>query len=146
MIEWLDEPYPTPSLLPKDKNLRAQVRAFAQSIACDIHPLQNLRVLQFLKGELQLGQEQADQWCRQWISNGLSACEALLARSDKRYTFCFGDQPGFADICLIPQVYSARRFKVDLSAMPYICSIFEICESLPAFQQARPAAQPDAEE
>lgn len=146
IIEWLDETYPEPPLLPADPMLRAKTRGFAQIIACDIHPLQNLRVLDYLR--TQYGQDQGgtDAWCQRWIGDGLAACEALLARAGRRGDFCFGTTPGIADICLVPQIYSAKRFGADLSAMPRLMEIFAACEALPAFADARPAVQPDAEE
>jgi maleylpyruvate isomerase len=145
IIEWLDETYSEPPLLPDDKDLRAQVRAFAQIVACDIHPLQNLRVLQYLKEEL--GQDQAglDRWCRRWIGDGLAACEVLLARRSPRGAYCFGDTPGLADICLVPQVFSAERFGVDLKDMPNIRRIHAACSALAPFADAHPSQQPDAE-
>ena len=145
IIEWLDETHPEPALLPKDVNLRAKVRAFAQIIACEIHPLQNLRVLQYLKTELGQGQEEADAWCQRWIGEGLAACEAMLVKEGMSGRFCFGDEPTLADICLVPQVFSAARFKVDLTDMPRIREIHAACEALPAFADAHPARQPDTE-
>ena len=146
IIEWLDETYPEPSLIPADKDIRAKVRAFSQIIACDIHPLQNLRVLQYIKGEYGQDQAAADAWCQRWIGDGLAACEAMLQSSDKHCDFCFGETPGLADICLVPQVYSAHRFGVDMSAMPRLSHVFEACEAMPAFADARPSVQPDAED
>ena len=145
IIEWLEETHPEPPLLPKHSDLRARVRAFAQVIACDIHPLQNLRVLQYLKTELGHDQDTADAWCRRWIGDGLAACEALLADSDHGDPYCFGKAPGLADLCLVPQVFNAKRFGVDLSAMPRVRAVHEACEALPAFADAHPARQPDFE-
>jgi maleylacetoacetate isomerase len=145
IIEWLDEVYPEPRLLPGNPLLRAQIRAFAEVIACDIHPLQNLRVLQYLKNELGHDQTDVNQWCQRWIGDGLAACEALLARNGTTGEFCFGGTPTLADICLVPQVYSAKRFGVDLRKMPRIQTIFATCEALEAFQDARPENQPDAD-
>lgn len=145
IIEWLDEQRPEPPLLPADPFQRAKVRAFAQIIACDIHPLQNLRVLQYLREELGQDQSGLDRWCQRWIADGLTACEALLQDTAPDGDFAFGDQPGLADICLVPQVYSARRFGVDLAAMPRVQAVFNACEALEAFQNARPDNQPDAE-
>lgn len=145
IIEWLDETWTAPALLPADKDLRARVRAFAQTIACDIHPLQNLRVLAYLKEELGQSQDAVDAWCRRWLGDGLAACEALLAREQVRGDFCFGDAPGLADICLVPQVFSAIRFGVDLTNLPRLRAIQAACEALPAFADARPERQPDAE-
>lgn len=144
IIEWLDETQPGMKLLPDDANLRAEVRAFSQIIACDIHPLQNLRVLDYLKNSFAADQAALDAWCGRWISEGLGACEALLA-TRKESAFCFGDQPTLADVCLVPQVFSAARFGVDLTAMPRVRAIAETCEALPAFAQAHPRQQPDWE-
>ncbi len=144
IIEWLDETQTGPKLLPQEANLRAEVRAFAQAIACDIHPLQNLRVLDYLKAKFGADQAALDQWCQRWITDGLAACEALLARRATT-AFCFGDTPTLADICLVPQVFSASRFGVDLSAMPRLRAIHATCEALPAFAAAHPKAQPDWE-
>lgn len=144
IIEWLDETHPEPPLLPVDAGERAQVRAFSQVIACDIHPLQNLRVLDYLKAEFGADQAACDAWCARWITDGLTACEALLA--DRPETpFCFGDTPGLADICLVPQVFSAARFGADLTDMPRLRAIAETCNALPAFADAHPKRQPDAE-
>lgn len=144
IIEWLDETQPGPKLLPGDAQLRAEVRAFAQVIACDIHPLQNLRVLDYLKAEFGADQAALDAWCGRWITDGLAACEGLLARRPVT-PFCFGETPSLADICLIPQVFSAGRFGVSLEAMPRIRAIAETCEALPAFAAAHPKNQPDRE-
>jgi maleylacetoacetate isomerase len=142
IIEYLDEIHPEPPLLPGDAERRAKIRAFALAIACDIHPLNNLRVLNYLKGPLQQGQAAVDAWYRHWVESGLAACEALLPAPAGR--FCFGDLPTLADICLVPQVYNARRFKCDLSAMPRLVAIDEACRGLPSFAKAAPEAQPDA--
>lgn len=145
IIEWLDETFPEKArLIPEDKDLRAKVRAFSQAIACDIHPLQNLRVLDYLKSEFGADQAALDRWCGRWIGDGLAACEALLAQQPAS-AFCFGDTPSLADICLIPQVFSAHRFGVDISAMPRISKIAEAADALPAFANAHPRNQPDAE-
>lgn len=144
IIEWLDETQPGPKLLPEEANLRAEVRAFAQVIACDVHPLQNLRVLDYLKAEFGADQAALDAWCGRWITDGLVACEALLARRAPT-TFCFGESPTLADICLIPQVFSAGRFGVSLEAMPRLRAVAAACEALPAFAAAAPKAQPDWE-
>lgn len=144
ILEWLDETHPTPPLLPADPATRAAVRAFCAVIACEIHPLQNLRVLQYLDTEFGAGQPQKDAWCQRWIGDGLTACEALLARRPET-TFAFGDSPGMAEVYLIPQLFSAQRFKVDLSALPRLRRIQAACEALPAFAAAQPSRQPDAE-
>jgi maleylpyruvate isomerase len=142
IIEYLDETFPEPQLLPGSAELRARIRAFALAIACDVHPINNLRVLNYLKGPL--GQEQAavDAWYRHWVETGLAACERLLPADTTR--FCFSDGPTLADICLVPQVYNARRFKCDLSAVPRLVAIDAAACALPAFARAAPEAQPDA--
>lgn len=145
IIEWLEEVYPEPALLPRDPFERAGVRALALSIACDIHPLQNLRVLTHLKSEF--GQDQAglDAWCRRWIESGLAAFEAQLNASGRSGDFCFGDEPGLADVCLIPQVFSAARFGADIAAFTTIRRIVAHAEAHPAFFAAHPSRQPDTE-
>jgi maleylpyruvate isomerase len=142
IIEYLEEIHPEPPLLPEDAERRAKIRAFALAIACDIHPINNLRVLNHLKGPLQQGQAAVDAWYRHWVETGLAACEALLPAAAGR--FCFGDQPTLADACLVPQLYNARRFNCDLAAMPRLLAIDEACRALPAFAKAAPEAQPDA--
>jgi len=142
IIEYLDEIQPEPLLLPGDAESRAKVRAFALAIACDIHPLNNLRVLEYLKGPLQQGQAAVDAWYRHWVETGLAACHALLPAAHGR--FCFGDRPTLADACLVPQLYNARRFNCDLSAVPRLLVIDEACRALPAFANAAPEVQPDA--
>lgn len=142
IMEYLDEVHPKPALLPGDAEQRAKIRAFALAIACDIHPLNNLRVLSYLKAPLGHDQAAVDTWYRYWVETGLAACEALLPSGEIR--FCFGDQPTLADACLVPQVYNARRFKADLTTMPRLAAIDKACCELPAFAQAAPEAQPDA--
>ncbi len=145
ILEWLDETQPEPPFLPADPTARARVRAFALSIACDIHPLQNLRVLQYLAGPLAQPQEAVDAWCRHWVADGLAACEGLLAQAASPGPYAFGPIPGLADICLVPQVFSAQRFGVDLTPMPRVRAVAEACNALPAFADAAPARQPDFE-
>jgi len=145
IIEWLDEIHPHPPLLPSNVDERAWVRAFAQSIACDIHPLQNLRVLDYLKAELGQDQHAADLWCRRWIGDGLKACEALLERRPFRGPFANGDRPGLADICLIPQLFSADRFGIEISELKHLNAVRAACEELEAFAAAHPSRQPDSE-
>lgn len=144
-IEWLDETHPEPPFLPADPLERARVRAFAQVIACDIHPLQNLRVLRYLKNTF--GQEQAalDAWARHWNAEGLASCEALLL-GRRETPFAFGERPGLAEICLVPQMGAAERFGLDLAPYPRLARIRAACEVLPAFADAVPARQPDAPE
>lgn len=145
ILEWLDETHPEPPLLPGDANHRAAIRAFAQIIACDIHPLQNLRVLDYLRGEYGQDQDGVNRWCQRWIGEGLAACESILAERGGKGPFCFGEAPTLADICLVPQVFSAHRFGVDLDPMPRVRDIHRICNELPAFAAAHPANQPDHE-
>jgi maleylpyruvate isomerase len=142
ILEYLDEVHPKPPLLPGDALQRARIRAFALAIACDIHPINNLRVLRYLKGPLKQEQAAIDVWYRHWVETGLAACEALLPPGQTR--FCFGDQPTLADCCLVPQVYNARRLQSDLSRLPRIVAIDEACRALPAFGRAAPEAQADA--
>ena len=144
IIEWLDETHPEPPLLPADPIRRAGARAFAQVIACDIHPLQNLRVLVCLRESFHADQPALDAWCQRWIGDGLAACEALLARQPAA-AFPFGDRPGLAEICLIPQMASADRFGLDLAPFPRLRRLREACEALPAFADAHAARQPDAD-
>ncbi|MEM8579749.1 MAG: maleylacetoacetate isomerase [Pseudomonadota bacterium] len=145
IIEWLDETQPGLAFLPPDPAAKAQVRAFAQMIACDIHPLQNLRVLQYLGNEFDADQSAKDAWCQQWIGDGLAACESVLARQKDPSEFCFGNAPGLADICLVPQMFSAARFGVDTSKMPRLNAVYSACQNLPAFADAAPSKQPDSE-
>ena|SRR5262245_12881285 len=142
IIEYLDEIQPEPRLLPGNAASRANIRAFALAIACDIHPLNNLRVLNYLKGPMRQEQAIVDLWYRHWVETGLAACESLLPQRDNR--FCFGDQPTLADACLIPQFYNARRLKCDLAQMPRLVAIDATARTVPAFATAAPEAQPDA--
>ncbi|MBA4490702.1 maleylacetoacetate isomerase [Paracoccus sp. S1E-3] len=143
IIEWLDETHPAPPLLPTDAEARAHVRAFAQIIGCDIHPLQNLRVLKYLKAQYGLDQDGLDAWCRNWIEPGLGACEAMAAAQTHGGAFAFGDGPGLAEILLVPQMFSAERFHLDLTPFPRLNAIRAAAEALPAFAEAHPARQPD---
>ncbi|MFG1342427.1 maleylacetoacetate isomerase [Xanthobacter autotrophicus] len=145
IIEWLDETYPEPALLPKDAFVRAEVRAFAQAIACDIHPLNNLRVLAYLKSPLGHSQDEVDAWYRHWCDEGLAPLERIAAARSDRGAFSFGDLPSLADICLVPQLANARRFGCDLTRYPRLGDIEAACNALPAFAAARPELQPDAE-
>lgn len=145
ILEYLEEIRPQPALLPADASGRARVRALAQAIACDIHPLNNLRVLRYLVKEMGVSEEKKDQWYRHWVEEGLQALEALLAGSPATGRFCHGDVPTMADICLVPQVANARRFKCDLSACPTVEQIDAECRKLDAFARAAPDKQPDAE-
>lgn len=148
IIEYLDETHPTPRLLPADAVARAQVRALAQSIACEIHPLNNLRVLRYLVRDLHLDEEAKNTWYRHWCREGLQAFErqlVALRAGQPGARYCFGDQPTLADCCLVPQIFNAQRFKVDLSGLPLTMAAFEACAQLPAVQQAHPSACPDHE-
>jgi maleylpyruvate isomerase len=144
IIEWLEECYPEPPLLPASADERARVRALAAVIGCDIHPLNNRRVLEHLRHVLSVPEDRVTQWCRTWIDSGFAALEALLASDAARGRFCFGDTPTMADIYLVPQVESARRFQVDLSRYPTIMAIAAECDTLDAFHRAKPSLQPDA--
>ena len=145
IIEYLDEIHPLPPLLPASAEDRARVRALAQTIACDIHPVNNLRVLQYLGKHFAATQEQKDAWYRHWVNAGLLAVEQLLSAHPATGAFCHGDAPTLADCCLVPQVFNARRFDCPLDALPTLQRIVAACEALPAFCNAAPAMQPDAE-
>jgi maleylpyruvate isomerase len=145
ILEYLDERYPLPPLLPTSIESRAKARQLALTIACDIHPLNNLRVLKYLTGKMGLSDEAKVEWITHWIQLGFEALEAELTRSASRGAYCVGDQPTIADCCLVPQVFNAQRFHVDLSVFPTLLAIHRACEALPAFQAAHPARQPDAE-
>lgn len=145
IIEWLEERYPTPPLLPADASLRAQVRALAALVGCDIHPLNNRRVLEYLRKTLGCDEAAVQAWCATWIRAGFDALEALLAGSERRGAFCYGDTPTLADVYLVPQVESARRFRIALDAYPNIVAIDRACGELDAFRRAAPAVQPDAQ-
>ena len=144
IIEWLEERHPSPALLPTDPEQRAHVRALAAIVGCDVHPLNNRRVLEHLRHQLKADEATINAWCATWIEAGFDALEALLAADSTRGSFCFGGQPGLADVYLVPQVESARRFKVDMARWPLIAAVDAACMQLPAFQQAAPMQQPDA--
>ena len=144
IIEWLEERYPTPPLLPTDVIDRARVRALAAVVGCDIHPLNNRRVLEYLRHTLACDEAAVLAWCSTWINAGFEALEQLLAADPHRGSFCFGGQPGLADAYLVAQVESARRFKVDLTLFPNIAAIDAACGELEAFKRSAPAVQPDA--
>lgn len=141
IIEWLDEAYPEPALLPADRDGRARVRALAALIACDIHPINNLRVLGYLQNELGLDEATRNTWYRHWVTEGLASLETLLVQGGSG-DFCHGDRPGLADLHLVPQVFNALRYDVDLGPYPTIRRIDAACRALPAFAAAAPAQQP----
>jgi maleylacetoacetate isomerase len=143
IMEYLDEKQPKPPLLPGDAKERARVRSLADLVACEIHPLNNLRVLQHLKRALNQSEEQVNAWYRHWIADGLAKLEAELVSSKSR--FCFGDSPTMADCCLVPQIFNAKRYNCDLAPYPVTTRVFEQCMKLDAFDRAQPARQPDAE-
>lgn len=143
ICEYLDEAYPdTVQLLPADPVLRARVRAVAQAIACDIHPVNNLRILNYLKNELAAPDDVRNAWYRHWVAEGFAALEQQLAASAGQY--CFGDSITLADACLLPQVFNAQRFQVDMAALPLLSRLAANLEALPAFADAHPSRQPDA--
>lgn len=144
IIDWLEETYPEPPLLPANALGRARVRSVALAIACDIHPINNLRVLNYLTNTLGVSDEQKNGWYRYWIDTGFEALERRLAREPGTGRFCHGDAPTLADICLVPQVANARRYKMDLAPYPTITRIDAACQALPAFAAAVPERQPDA--
>ena len=145
IMEYLDETHPTPPLLPADPAARNRVRSLALIIACEIHPLNNTRVLNYLTGRLGVSEEQKLEWYHHWVKTGFAALEKRLADEPATGRFCHGDAPGFADCVLVPQVANARRFKVDLCAFPTIVRINDACVELEAFKQAAPERQPDAQ-
>ena len=145
IIEYLDEKFPAIRLLPDSLQGRARVRQLTLAIACDVHPLQNLRVLKYLTGKLGLTEETKAEWIKNWLELGLTALEADLARAPTRGKFCFGDTPTMADCALVPQLFSATRFNIDTQAYPTLRSIYEACEALPEIAAAHPARQPDSE-
>jgi maleylacetoacetate isomerase len=144
ILEYLEEAYRDVSLLPADGLARARVRSFCLSIICDIHPLDNLRVLQYLKGPLKTNDEQFDAWYAHWIHEGYRSAEQFAKEHSSEGRFVFGDGPSLADVCLIPQTYNAQRFNVPLDEFPTLVSIVDACNELPAFRAALPEAQPDA--
>jgi len=144
IIEWLEERYPTPALLPADADQRAHVRALAALIGCDVHPLNNRRVLEYLRKSLGCDEAAVNLWCHTWISAGFDALEALLQADHARGVYCFGDAPSLADVYLVPQVESARRFNIDVAAWPAIQAVDAACAQLEAFRQAAPSQQIDA--
>ncbi len=144
IIEYLDEKHPAPALLPPDAVGRAKVRALAQSIACEIHPLNNLRVLKYLVHELQLDEDAKNAWYRHWCREGLEAFERQLEQLPAS-RYCYGETPTLADCCLVPQIFNARRFEVNFDGLVRTMAAYEACMALPAFQKAQPSACPDSE-
>ncbi|HOB94353.1 MAG TPA: maleylacetoacetate isomerase [Aquabacterium sp.] len=142
ICEYLDETHPQPPLLPADALGRARVRAIAQDIACEIHPLNNLRVLRYLTHDLKLSEDDKNRWYRHWVESGLEAVERQLAAQPGR--FCHGDTPGLADLTLVPQIFNAQRFDCRTDHVPNVMRVFKACMELPAFSQTQPSACPDA--
>lgn len=145
IIDYLEETHPEPALLPKEPFARARVRQIAYSIACDIHPLNNLRVMRHLKSQCALDDNGGTAWQRHWMAEGFAALENLLAHSPETGRYCHGDTPSLADLCLVPQLYNGRRAELDLSPYPTLLRIDAACNEHPAFAAAHPARQPDAE-
>lgn len=145
ILEYLEETRPQPPILPGEAAARGRVRQLAQIVACDIHPIDNLKVLNYLTNELGVSDEARVTWYQHWIGQGMTALERLLADSDATGRYCHGDTPGMADICLVPQVYNAQRFDTDMSAYPTVMRINDACLQLDAFAKAAPDVQPDAE-
>jgi maleylpyruvate isomerase len=144
IMEWLEERHPSPPLLPKDPEQRAQVRTLAAIVGCDVHPVNNRRILETLRKDFGADEDAINRWCRRWITEGFDALETLIADNVDRGRYCVGDAPTLADVYLVPQVESARRFKLDLSRWPTLMLIDRACGELDAFQRATPANQPDA--
>ena len=144
IMEYIDEKYPGSPLMPKDLAARARVRALAQLIACEIHPLNNLRVLNHLRAELKQTDAQVNTWYRHWIAQGLGMLERQLVLDDQAGRYMHGDTPGLADCCLVPQIFNAKRFDCDLSPYPKVMAIFDQCMTLSAFELAQPSKQPEA--
>ncbi len=145
IIEYLEERFPKPPLLPDSVDARARVRSLAQLIACDIHPLNNRRVLVYLKAELGLHKQQRDAWYRHWVIAGFQPLEKSLSTSEQTGSFCHGETPTVADICLVPQIFNAKRYEIDLSPYPTLLRIVANCMQLEAFDRAQPSKQPDAQ-
>jgi maleylpyruvate isomerase len=145
IIEYLEETHPEPALLPRNPIDRAFVRSVALQVACEIHPVDNLRVLKYLKHELKVADEVKDAWYKHWIDSGFAALEKRLARDKRVDSLTFGDTPTIADLCIVPQVFNAQRFNIDLTPYPTIVRIAEAANQLDAFVKAAPAQQPDAE-
>lgn len=145
IIEYLEEVYPEPALLPKSPEDRAAVRSMAQAIACDIHPLNNLRVLRYITSELQQSEDSKNAWYRHWVDVGFTGLEQSLSQAANAGAFCFGDSPGLVDCFLVPQVYNGLRFDVDMTQYPTIERVHQNCLKLESFNSAAPERQADAE-
>ena len=145
IIEYLEETHPLPPLLPADPAGRARVRSLSLLVACEIHPLNNLRVLKHLRREFKLDEEAINAWYRHWIADGLQKLEGDLCRGAPDSRYCYGDVPGMADCCLVPQIFNAQRYQCDLAPFPRVMRIFEQCMALDSFQRAQPSRQADAE-
>ncbi len=145
IIEYLEERFPEPPLLPSATADRAWVRALAQIVACDVHPINNLRILQYLEKDLGLDDEARAAWARRWIDDGFAAMEAMLKDDPRAGDHCFGNHPTLADVCLVPQVVNSRRFDVDMARYPTLGRVYDNCMRLPAFADQAPERQPDAE-
>ncbi|WP_339145121.1 maleylacetoacetate isomerase [Pseudoalteromonas galatheae] len=141
ILEWLEETQSGQALLPQDPWQKAQVRNFCYAIACDIHPIDNLRVLKYLSNELGASDDQKNEWYRHWVIEGFKKLEPMIGDGQ----FCFGTEPTLADVCLVPQVFNALRFKVDMTAFPKIARVYEYCNTLSAFSDAAPENQLDAQ-
>jgi len=145
IIEYLEETHPIPPLLPKDAFARARARSLAQLVACEIHPLNNLRTLTHLKKTLGQSEEQVNAWYRHWIADGMGKLESAMAKTPGTGKYSQGDAPGIADCCLVPQVFNAQRYKCDLAPYPTVLRVFEACMRVESFDRAQPGKQPDAE-
>ncbi len=144
IVEYLEETHPEPPLLPRDAADRARVRALALDIACEIHPLNNLRVLRYLVHDLKVSEDDKNRWYRHWVETGLEAVERQLASDPRTGRFCHGERPGVADLCLVPQIFNARRLEARLDHVPTVMRVFDACMALEAFEQTRPENCPDA--
>jgi maleylacetoacetate isomerase len=143
MIEWLDEKYPTPSLMPADIDERWYVRAASQILGCELHPLNNVRVLKYIKSSLGATAEQSQEWYEHWLAEGMSGLEKFLVTQKRHGKFCLGDQFTMADVCLVPQIYNAMRFNCDLAPYPAAMAIFQNCDALDCVRTTEPSTQPD---
>ncbi|WP_300541283.1 maleylacetoacetate isomerase [Maricaulis sp.] len=145
ILEWIDETWPEPALLPADAAGRCRVRGWASVIACDIHPVQNLRILKAIAQDLGQGPEGMKAWAQRWMQSGLESLETMVAAHERSTPFLYADRPGMSEVYLVPQMYNARRWEVDVSNCPTLVAADEAARALPAFAEAAPEAQPDAE-